>query len=61
MKELITSSKKDYEELALKLSTDEKQLKAIKEKLIENLSNNLPRKIEATAELMNQRDKAPES
>ena len=40
LKELITSSKKDYEDLALKLSTDEKQLKAIKEKLIENLSNN---------------------
>ena len=28
---------------------------------IENLSNNLPRKIEATAELINQRDRAPES
>ena len=28
---------------------------------MENLSSNLPRKIEATAELINHRDKAPES
>ena len=39
LKELITSSKKDYEALAIKLSTDSKQLNVIKEKLIENLYN----------------------
>ena len=38
LKELITSSKKDYEALAIKLSTDSKQLNVIKEKLIENVN-----------------------
>ena len=39
LNELITNSKKDYEDLALELSTNTKKLNAIKKKLIENLSN----------------------
>ena len=37
--ELITSSEKEYEELAIKLATDQKYLKDIKTKLISNVNS----------------------